>query len=250
DPNILNIAIGVSNPKVIYLSSKNKIFKSTDKGNSWLNIGFSSDPITCIEVDPSNSNRLYITYGGYHNNARVEVTNDGGNSYNDLTGSLPNLPVNVIKCQKNANQALYLGTDVGLFYRDASKSDWELFNNNLPNVAVTSLDISYIDNKIWAGTYGRGLWSSNLFNSTATHDLNAKEFLLIENNEQGLVKLYNKNPQLKISQVEILDLNGKLIMKKSLLLPFQQVECNLVAGIYLVKFRAMGNQFIQKFIQL
>lgn len=37
-------------------------------------------------------------------------------------------------------------------------TDWVPYQNGLPNVIVSDLEISYNDNKLWAGTHGRGLW--------------------------------------------------------------------------------------------
>ena len=40
--------------------------------------------------------------------------------------------------------------------------NWELFNTNMPNVIVNDLSIQYNYNRLIAGTYGRGLWTSPL----------------------------------------------------------------------------------------
>jgi PKD repeat protein len=62
-----------------------------------------------------------------------------------------------------SNDAIYIGTDLGVFYRDASLSVWEPFFSGLPNVIVTQLEIFYPTGKIRASTYGRGMWESDLF---------------------------------------------------------------------------------------
>ena len=81
----------------------------------------------------------------------------------NISGTLPNVPVNTIVLDENSNQTLYIGTDLGVFTKDSTTSDWSGFNNNsLPNVIVSELEIQYQSNKLIAATYGRGLWSIDL----------------------------------------------------------------------------------------
>jgi hypothetical protein len=91
---------------------------------------------------------------------------DGGASWANYSGTLPNVPANCIVYQKGSNEGLYIGTDVGVFYRDATMKDWVPYQTGLPVVTVTELEISYFNNKLWAGTFGRGLWSADLYSST------------------------------------------------------------------------------------
>ena len=53
--------------------------------------------------------------------------------------------------------------DVGIFYRNDDLRDWIPFDNELPNVEITELEINYARNEIHASSYGRGIWSSNLY---------------------------------------------------------------------------------------
>jgi photosystem II stability/assembly factor-like uncharacterized protein len=128
--------------------------------------------ITCINVDPTNSLRVWITFGGFTNNMKVFYadynTNPAGLWVN-MSGTLPNVPINCITLDNNNNA--YLGTDNGVYYRAAGMSDWVPFYNNLPYVPVTDLIISEAENRIRAATFGRGIWSSELYSTCAT-DLN------------------------------------------------------------------------------
>jgi hypothetical protein len=58
-----------------------------------------------------------------------------------------------------------VGTDIGVFYRDNIVGDWIPFRNGMPSVIVTDLEISSVDNNIYAATFGRGLWKSSLVNT-------------------------------------------------------------------------------------
>ena len=61
---------------------------------------------------------------------------------------MPNLPVNCIVYQSYAKDDLYIGTDIGVFHKDSTMSEWQLFNNGLPHVSVRELEIQYNIGKI------------------------------------------------------------------------------------------------------
>lgn len=119
--------------------------------------------ITSINVDPTNSNRVWVTFGGFTDGVKVFYSNDAGANWFDRSGSLPNVPVNCIALDNNNNA--YIGTDNGVYYRGNSMSDWIPFFNNLPYVPVTDLIISEAENRIRAATFGRGIWSSDLYSA-------------------------------------------------------------------------------------
>ena len=72
--------------------------------------------------------------------------------------------MNCIELDKNDSlETVYIGTDLGVFTSDSTLNDWNQFNNNsLPNVIVNELEIQYQSNKLFAATYGRGLWNIDL----------------------------------------------------------------------------------------
>jgi hypothetical protein len=153
-----------------YAASTGVLRRSDDGGLTWPtanilsnNTGFplSYPKITCINVDPTNSLRVWVTFGGFNADVKVYYSNDGGDNWFDRSGSLPNLPVNCIVLDNNNNA--YIGTDNGVYYRSTTMSDWVPFYNNLPYVPVTDLLISQDNNIIRAATFGRGIWSSDLY---------------------------------------------------------------------------------------
>nr|HMT30888.1 PKD domain-containing protein [Bacteroidia bacterium] len=94
---------------------------------------------------------------------KVFQTNDMGATWINISASIPNIPVNCIVFMNNSNDGVYIGTDLGVFYKDATLNVWEPFFSGLPNVIVTQLEIYYPTSKIRASTYGRGVWQSDLF---------------------------------------------------------------------------------------
>ena len=96
--------------------------------------------------------RIYII-------SKVYKSLDGGNSWTNYSGTLPNIPVNTIVLDENSNsETLYIGTDLGVFIRDNNSSDWSNFNNlTLPNVIVSELEIQYQSNKLICNIWKRSM---------------------------------------------------------------------------------------------
>jgi photosystem II stability/assembly factor-like uncharacterized protein len=117
--------------------------------------------ITYINVNPTNSNWVWITFGGYTDNQKVYVSANAGATWTNRSGSLPNLPVNCVVVDNNNNA--YVGTDNGVYYWASGSNDWVPFYNNLPYIPVTDLVLSQANNKIRASTFGRGIWESSLY---------------------------------------------------------------------------------------
>lgn len=122
--------------------------------------------VTQIVVDPTDPERIWIACSGFEADQKVLCSNsrgDVGSWVNwDPNGTLPNLPVNDLIYQKGTDGGLYVAMDVGVYYRNNSSEDWTPYYETLPNVQVNDLDINYCAGKIRAGTYGRGLWESDL----------------------------------------------------------------------------------------
>jgi hypothetical protein len=73
---------------------------------------------------------------------------------------LPNIPVICIEQDEySGNNALYLGTDVGVYYTNDSLNSWILYSKELPNVIVSDLEMHMVDRRLYASTFGRGIWS-------------------------------------------------------------------------------------------
>lgn len=72
------------------------------------------------------------------------------------------MPVSCIAVDSSTPGALFVGTDMGVYYRDDSVTSWSLYRTGLPNVIVDDLDINYTNYKIRAATFGRGAWEAPL----------------------------------------------------------------------------------------
>jgi hypothetical protein len=140
-------------------------------GTNWTSISvpYTLQRFSRLTINPDDADEIWLTYGGYDDGFKVFRSLNGGTSWTNITGSLPNTPVNCIVYSDhngNPNDALYIGTDIGVFYRDNTLGDWVPFSTGLPVAEVTDLEINIADGLIRAGTYGRGIWQSSLYSAT------------------------------------------------------------------------------------
>jgi photosystem II stability/assembly factor-like uncharacterized protein len=175
-----DIAISYYNPNYIYYStwrsgSPARIKKTSDGGaTAFSDVGYTgiSDiravaPITGICVDPTSPTNLWITFGGFENGKKVYNSNNGGASWQNVSGTnLPNLPVQCIEYD-NLNQVLYIGTDVGMYSKSLTDANWTL-SSGFPRVMVSDIDINKSNGDLVVATYGRGIWRASLWGSYCT----------------------------------------------------------------------------------
>jgi PKD repeat protein/photosystem II stability/assembly factor-like uncharacterized protein len=132
-----------------------------------------------LAAHPTEPNIVYMTI----NNSVYKSVNKG-ESWTNITGSIPNVHISTIAYYKNAMEGLYVGTDAGVYYKDQSLSDWIPFSQGLPvNGRITELEIYYNPDTvshevIRASTYGRGLWSSDMYHSAPHADFIADKTLV------------------------------------------------------------------------
>ena len=134
--------------------------------------------ITAIEIDPSDPKTVYVGIGAYMSpyrgpgsfgedstGANVSAGNifkstDAGESFKDITGSLPRMPVNTILVR---NGQLLIGTDAGAFISaDLNGGTWAPLGSGLPNAPISMFKLQPGDNYpnvLFASTFGRHVWT-------------------------------------------------------------------------------------------
>ncbi|MCD4731495.1 MAG: hypothetical protein K8R74_12900, partial [Bacteroidales bacterium] len=164
------LAIAPNNPNLLYAAYEDNIWRTDNVGTNWTDIsaGLPGLYINFIAIDPDNSMHLFVTLSGFYAGYKVFESDNGGTSWNNISGSLPNIVVNCIAYEDrngNPDDAIYIGTDIGVFYRNSYLGDWVPFSNYLPTMPVYDLEINESYNVITAGTFGRGLWRSPTYTS-------------------------------------------------------------------------------------
>jgi photosystem II stability/assembly factor-like uncharacterized protein len=159
------LRVAPSNSQFAYAGDGQHLYRTQNGGANWSDITHglptSSNFLTDVCVHDNDPKVLYVTFSGYMAGEKVYRSNDAGTSWTNISGSLPNLPANTIIRDRGAD-ALYVGTDSGVYYRNASLSDWVPYKLGLPNVIVDQLQIHYGARVLRAATYGRGVWEAPL----------------------------------------------------------------------------------------
>ena len=180
--SINSLAIAPSDTNYIYAASYGDIIKTTDGGNTWSDITGSlpvaQSALTWIAVSSYNPQiKIWVTFSGYQDTLKVFASKDGGNTWTNYSGTLPNIPVDCITYEAGSKDGLYIGTDFGVFLRDSTMNDWTTYNTDLPvDVIVNDIEVLPTISKIRAATYGRGIWETNVYDiSTGIATTNSTE---------------------------------------------------------------------------
>ena len=154
------LAAAPTDPDTVYASAGGHIFVTTTHGLSWRQIdvpGY-ADHFFDLKVDPSDSRIAYAVrglFGGGH----VFQTMDGGHTWADISGNLPDLPAFTIALGADA---LYLGTDAGVYSSPDGGKSWSPFGEGFPDAQVRELIYDADLGVLAAGTHGRGMWEISL----------------------------------------------------------------------------------------
>jgi uncharacterized protein (TIGR03437 family) len=166
---ILAIAVAPSDTNTVYVGSSSSRIQVTNNalaGNAatWSNRSAGLPPrvLTQITVDPIDPATAYATFSGFASGAdtqgHVFKTSNDGTSWADISGNLPNLPVNDLVVDPDLGNALYIATDAGVMVSTNSGATWSSLGNGLPRVVVHALKMHRKSRVLRAATHGRSVW--------------------------------------------------------------------------------------------
>ncbi len=123
-------------------------------------------PLAGIAVDRSNYRVAYLAYNGFNAATpsapgHVFKTTDAGATWTDISGNLPDVPVNSIILDATDRNTLYVGTDVGPLVTYNRGASWAPLGTGFPIVSIEGLDLNPFTRQLVAGTHGRGMWRLN-----------------------------------------------------------------------------------------
>jgi hypothetical protein len=164
-----------------------RLYRTTDGGLTWTDIGSNlatsgHQPlnwfgVNAIAVDPdappSGPATVYAAFSGYSNSGdqRVLKSVDGGLNWTDISAGLTNFQVNDLAVQEGSGGILYAATDVGVYVYDPQIGHWSCFNEGLPVCIATEVDVNTCSGKLYASTFGRGVWVTGLYEPNRVAEL-------------------------------------------------------------------------------
>ncbi len=119
--NIYCIDQSLSNPDIVYCGTEgSEIFKTTDKGLSWICVSrnYAFNAITALEVHPTNPD---IVFAGENNNIWKSI--DGGSTWN-LVLSDTEMYTNDIKINPGQPQIVLAATQHGMYRSEDAGETW------------------------------------------------------------------------------------------------------------------------------
>lgn len=153
------LAVAPSNAQYIYGSVGGTLYRTTNDGASWASTALGAT-ISSIFVSPLNPSKVWITTTASSGN--VLVSSDAGATFTSISAGLPSMAARSIVVDNNAEESIYVGMNIGVYYKDNVNTAWVLLGSGLPNVAVNEIEINEISGKLRVGTYGRGVWETDL----------------------------------------------------------------------------------------
>lgn len=236
--------------------STNEAKRSDDNGATWVTITPPSGEIFNSFSAMPNSTIVYATVKSYNAGNKVFRSVDNGVTWTNISTGLPNIIMKKIAVKVDAtDETLFLGTELGLYWKNDTMASWEKYGTNLPNVIISDLKINYADQFLYVGTFGRGMWRINV--SATTLGVEDTQF-----NESVNMILYpnpTKDGSFKISvssefsnenlSYTIYNYIGGVVKEGIVKNNVEIVSTsNLVSGVYLVRITNGRNSVVKKLI--
>ncbi|MDC8005447.1 T9SS type A sorting domain-containing protein [Aureisphaera galaxeae] len=255
--DVWNLEISPANNQIIYITTFSSFYRTLDGGNTWH--GFSTPgsqfEIKKLALHPTNPNILGYVSQYFDEELVVRATYDGGATWENMKRNLPSLDGYSLVWDDNDNNGLYIGLKNGVYYTDDTRSDWVYFSDGLPSIPVTDLKINYVNNDLYAGTDGRGIWVSPVCGDCTLSNENVEDdsFLgiaIVPNPTKGIVSI-RAEPN-GLTGVEVLDVAGK-IMYQSLnmnsRINFDLDISRFNAGVYFVRINTAFGTVTKRIIK-
>lgn len=218
--SLSELKIAPTDNQYIYAAQGSTLRVTKNGGASWGVIS-PGGSINYIHVSPRDKNRIVAVTSG-----NVYVSTNAGSTWQNYTYNLPNVTYECAVWQDNDNNGLYVGGLGFVSYIEDGMSQYVDFWDGIPMCSVRELEINYVSNTIFAGTYGRGLWESDLYGSTPVdYEIGINSLdnvpsevcgssvspqLVVKNNGLQTVTSYTIEVYLNDGLVEILNQNTSL----------------------------------------
>jgi photosystem II stability/assembly factor-like uncharacterized protein len=262
---ITTIAVSPFNKDVIYAGTDDaRAWISSDYGSSWTEIsnGLPERWITRIVPDEHNIENVYITFSGLKwrdPQPHIFRSTNNGEDWINISGNLPDAPVNAFAVDNHLEGRIYAGLDVGMFVSFNDGESWEVLGEGLPVVSVYDIKIHPTENYLAAGTHGRSMYKIDLNTLVDADDDTpvAAQFQLGQNYPNP----FNPSTTIKYTvagagnvELKVYDIRGKevavLVNENKTPGEYQAAfnAENLSSGVYIYRLKTGGRILSKKMI--
>jgi photosystem II stability/assembly factor-like uncharacterized protein len=247
--NLNHLKIAPSDNNIMFAAHGESLYKTTTGDGIWTKLSGFTGSINGIAIHPSDPNKVAIVTT---NTQKIYVTKNGGTTWEPYRKNLPNFAALSLAWHGGDNDGLYIGMNFGVFYIDNTMQNWIPFLNNLPNVIVNELEINYAEGKLYAATYGRGLWVSPIFDEDSSIGEQAFDFPISvqPNPTADVIILDAAIPDL--SDISVFNGEGKLMKyQKQIRIQNHQINVeDLASGLYYIRINHKNGIHTSKFVKL
>jgi hypothetical protein len=250
-PGQFNQTFGTITTLAASVFSEDVIYAGTDDGNVWVTQSGGSlwtkisDAlpqrwVTRVATDPFEAAKAYVTFSGYRNDdylSHIYKTSDFGETWSDISGDLPEVPINDVIVDPTMEGALYIATDVGVFASWNFGENWNMLGAELPMVPVCDLSFHAPSRVLVAATYGRSMYKLFLDDFVALPDLSsvANSLSIYPNPAHSEVTIDCPFSESGTTHYEVFDLAGRKVMKGDFTDKLLKINLeNLNKGMYTV----------------
>jgi photosystem II stability/assembly factor-like uncharacterized protein len=208
--------------------------------------------VTGIAIDPTDDLTAYVTYSGFRNTdytPHVYKTSIAGQSWEDISGNLPDIPVNDILIQEEPFR-IYVATDMGVWYTQDDGANWEILGDNLPPTIMSHLKYHEPTNSLYVGTFGRSIYSFNLAQidaiSVADEFENPLEIDLFPNPASDVLTI--RTGAVLDANYTIYDIKGDEIVSGRMISKSEKIQVrDLQSGIYSIHITLNDRRSVKRF---
>ena len=167
---ITDIAISPQDETVVVcatgpVNGPHHLFFTDDGAGSWSTADMTNLPDrypTDLAFDPTNNQVAYVTYSGF-GTGHVFKTDDFGQTWTDISGTLPDLPTSAIAVDPDDPQVIYVGNDLGIYVSEDYGATWNPFDLGLPEAIIAmDLIVSEPNRKLRLATHGNGAYQRDM----------------------------------------------------------------------------------------
>jgi len=165
----LNVAKKTSGGDVIYacLDATSGTILQVYDGGTWYDRSAglpAGASVRSVSQHPTDNNTAYALMNGLGTTSKVFKTGNRGQSWVDITGDLPNVPMGDLVPNPTDPNRLYLGTELGCYKTTNGGVNWMRWTAGMPPATMV-WEMCFVDSTaqngkfyVVAGTYGRGVY--------------------------------------------------------------------------------------------
>lgn len=220
--NISAVEIDKFGGQVFYAGTTDGNVWRGNAGGVWINItGTLPDRyVTSINTSRDSQQHVWVAHSGYKDNdntAHLHFSENGGTTWIDITGDLPEQPINHVEVLNDT--ILFIATDFGVYHTINGGENWERIGNNMPQIPVFDLEVDTANHRLVAGTFARSIWS---FPTDSLFSWPSPEpgIFVDQHNKENRIRMFpnpvNDHFQLagiELATIEVFNMSGQRVMK-------------------------------------